>query len=56
MRGFRLYMLVGGMSLTKDISKFKIFCADTGLFVTLKYFKSEGMKSKIPISCLLTGT
>ena len=22
-----------GMSLTKDISKYKIFCADTGLFV-----------------------
>ena len=26
-----------GMSLTKDISKFKIFCADTGLFVTLAF-------------------
>ena len=24
-----------GMSLTKNISKYKIFCADTGLFVTL---------------------
>lgn len=27
-----------GMSLTKDISKFKIFCADTGLFVTLAFW------------------
>ena len=26
-----------GMSLTKDMSKFKIFCADTGLFVTLAF-------------------
>ena len=26
-----------GMSLTKDISKYKIFCADTGLFVTLAF-------------------
>ena len=24
-----------GMSLTKDISKYKMFCADTGLFITL---------------------
>ena len=27
-----------GMSLTKDISKYKIFCADTGLFVTLTFW------------------
>lgn len=27
-----------GMSLTKEISKFKIFCADTGLFVTLAFW------------------
>ena len=27
-----------GMSLTKNISKFKIFCADTGLFVTLAFW------------------
>lgn len=27
-----------GMSLTKDISKFKIFCADTGLFITLAFW------------------
>lgn len=27
-----------GMSLTKDRSKFKIFCADTGLFVTLAFW------------------
>ena len=27
-----------GMSLTKDTSKFKIFCADTGLFVTLAFW------------------
>lgn len=26
-----------GMSLTKDIGKYKIFCADTGLFVTLAF-------------------
>ncbi len=30
-----------GMSLTKDISKYKIFCADTGLFVTLAYWDKE---------------
>ncbi len=30
-----------GMSLTKDISKFKIFCADTGLFVTLAFWDKE---------------
>lgn len=27
-----------GMSLTKDISKYKIFCADTGLFVSLAFW------------------
>lgn len=27
-----------GMSLTKNISKYKIFCADTGLFVTLAFW------------------
>lgn len=27
-----------GLSLTKDASKFKIFCADTGLFVTLAFW------------------
>lgn len=30
-----------GMSLTKDISKFKIFCADTGLFITLAFWDKE---------------
>jgi len=30
-----------GMSLTKDISKFKIFCADTGLFVTLAFWDED---------------
>jgi len=30
-----------GMSLTKDISKFKIFCADTGLFVTLAFWDKD---------------
>jgi len=30
-----------GMSLTKDISKFKIFCADTGLFVTLTFWDKD---------------
>ena len=29
------------MSLTKDISKFKIFCADTGLFVTLAFWDKD---------------
>jgi predicted AAA+ superfamily ATPase len=26
------------MSLTKDVSKYKIFCADTGLFITLAFW------------------
>ena len=30
-----------GMSLTKDLSKFKIFCADTGLFVTLAFWDKD---------------
>lgn len=30
-----------GMSLTKEISKFKVFCADTGLFVTLAFWDKD---------------
>lgn len=30
-----------GMSLTKDITKYKIFCADTGLFVTLALWDKD---------------
>lgn len=30
-----------GMSLTKDRSKFKIFCADTGVFVTLAFWDKD---------------
>ena len=30
-----------GMSLTKDISKFKIYCADTGLFITLAFWDKD---------------
>ena len=30
-----------GMSLTKNISKYKIFCADTGLFVTLAFWDKD---------------
>lgn len=30
-----------GMSLTKNISKFKIFCADTGIFVTLAFWDKD---------------
>ena len=30
-----------GMSLTRDISKFKVFCADTGLFVTLAFWDKD---------------
>lgn len=30
-----------GMSLTKDISRFKIFCADTGIFVTLAFWDKD---------------
>ena len=36
-----------GMSLTKDISKFKIFCADTGLFVTLAFWDKEHTENVI---------
>lgn len=30
-----------GMSLTKDISRFKMYCADTGLFVTLAFWDKD---------------
>lgn len=30
-----------GMSLTKDISKYKIYCADTGLFITLAFWDKD---------------
>jgi predicted AAA+ superfamily ATPase len=30
-----------GMSLTKELSKYKIFCADTGLFVTLAFWDKD---------------
>ena len=30
-----------GISLTRDISKYKIFCADTGLFVTLAFWDKD---------------
>ena len=30
-----------GMSLTRDISKYKIFCADTGLFVALAFWDKD---------------
>ena len=36
-----------GMSLTKDFSKFKIFCADTGLFVTLAFWDKEHTENVI---------
>lgn len=36
-----------GMSLTKDISKFKIFCADTGLFVTLAFWDKDHTENLI---------
>lgn len=36
-----------GMSLTKDISKFKIFCADTGLFVTLAFWDKDNTENDI---------
>lgn len=36
-----------GMSLTKDISKFKIFCADTGLFVTLAFWDKDSTENVI---------
>ena len=36
-----------GMSLTKDISKYKIFCADTWLFVTLAFWDKEHTENVI---------
>ena len=36
-----------GMSLTKDISKFKIFCADTGIFVTLAFWDKDHTENLI---------
>ncbi|MBO4600483.1 MAG: ATP-binding protein [Bacteroidales bacterium] len=36
-----------GMSLTKDISKYKIFCADTGLFVTLAFWDKDYTENDI---------
>lgn len=30
-----------GMSLHKDTNKFKLFCADTGLFITLAFWDKE---------------
>lgn len=36
-----------GMSLTKDISKYKIFCADTGLFVTLAFWDKDHTENVI---------
>ena len=36
-----------GMSLTKDISKYKIFCADTGLFVTLAFWDKDHTENEI---------
>ena len=36
-----------GMSLTKDISKFKVFCADTGLFVTLAFWDKDSTENVI---------
>lgn len=36
-----------GMSLTKDISRFKLFCADTGLFVTLAFWDKSNTENVI---------
>ncbi len=36
-----------GVSLTKNISKFKIFCADTGIFVTLAFWDKEHTENVI---------
>ena len=41
-----------GMSLTKDISKFKIFCADTGLFVTLAFWDKDHTENIIYLKLL----
>jgi len=46
MRDFRLYMLIGGMpqavaavgmALHKDVSRYKMYLGDTGLFITLAF-------------------
>ncbi len=36
-----------GMSLTKDSSRFKLFCADTGLFVTLAFWDKDHTENVI---------
>ncbi len=36
-----------GMSLAKDISKYKIYCADTGLFVTLAFWDKDHTENVI---------
>lgn len=36
-----------GMSLTKDISKYKIYCADTGLFITLAFWDKDYTENDI---------
>lgn len=36
-----------GLSLSKDISKFKVFCADTGLFVTLAFWDKDSTENVI---------
>lgn len=36
-----------GMPLARDISKFKIFCADTGIFVTLAFWEKEQTENVI---------
>ena len=36
-----------GMSLTKNLSRFKIFCADTGLFVTLAFWDKSNTENVI---------
>ena len=36
-----------GMSLTKNISRFKVFCADTGLFVTLAFWDKSNTENVI---------
>lgn len=43
-----------GMSLTKDISKYKIFCADTGLFITLAFWDKEHTENIIYQKCSLS--
>ena len=36
-----------GMSLTKNLSRFKVFCADTGLFVTLAFWDKSNTENVI---------